>query len=384
VLRRVTSSGAASDATLERLVAFAVIVVCYATALSGLQGRLDGYPQADERPFLMVGGLMAVMIVTGYVASAVVGADAGDRRRLGVLALVALTHGLLIGAMQIPFGQEFYRSGGKLAEVELSRQLVEEGALGFARINGPFLSPNAFGYTVLLLALVFVVAHWSSARARAFFVYLIAGGAAVMLSLSKALLGYYGLAILVLLRYAAGRLATALVVFAAAAGLLLFASTQLYQLVLAVFRWQEGGLGSRQFAWLAVFRELQPLDWVFGIGLSAWPVFFEKHVGIALSDPHSLPLSVAGTFGLVGVLFYGLLVATLVGALWRARNDAERAAIYLLLLLFLVKDLVSIPAVLGNTPLTFLVWLLLGLSIARWQGAAAPGPASEAAAPARG
>jgi hypothetical protein len=205
-----------------------------------------------------------------------------------------------------------------------------------------------------------------------------------MLSLSKALLGYYGLAILVLLRYAAGRLAAALAVFAAATGLLLFASTQLYQLVLAVFRWQEGGLGSRQFAWLAVFRELQPLDWVFGIGLSAWPVFFEKHVGIALSDPHSLPLSVAGTFGLVGVLFYGLLVATLVGALWRARNDAERAAIYLLLLLFLVKDLVSIPAVLGNTPLTFLVWLLLGLSIARWQGAAAPGPASEAAAPARG
>jgi hypothetical protein len=215
-------------------------------------------------------------------------------------------------------------------------------------------------------------------------VYVIAGGAAVLLSLSKALLGYYGLAVLVLLRYAAGRLATALVVFAAAAGLLLFASTQLYQLVLAVFRWQEGGLGSRQFAWLAVFRELQPLDWIFGVGLSAWPVFFEKHVGIALSDPHSLPLSVAGTFGLVGVLFYGLLVTTLLRSLWRARDDTDRVAIYLLLLLFLLKDLVSIPAVLGNTPLTFLVWLLLGLSIARWQGAAVPGRASAVAAPAPG
>ena len=381
-LRRVVSSRVWSDKSLELLVVFAVIVVAYATAMSGLQSRLDGYAQSDGRPFLLVGGLMAVMIVTGYVASAVVGPDAGDRRRLGYLSVGALTHALLVGAMQVPFGQEFYRSGENLSKVEMSRQLVEEGALGFARINGPFLSPNAFGYTVLLLALVVVIVLWSSARTRAFFVYVIAGGAAVMLSLSKALLGYYGLAVLVLFRYAAGRLATALAVFATATGILIFATTQLYQIMLAVFRVQEGGLGSRQFAWLAVFRQLQPLDWIFGVGLSAWPVFFEKQVGIALSDPHSLPLSVAGTFGLVGVLFYVLLITMLVRSLWRARTDTDRLAIYLLLLLFLLKDLVSIPAVLGNTPLTFLVWLLLGLSIARWQVAATRSRESAAGVPA--
>jgi len=384
VLRRVATADVRFDAGLERLAAFALVVVAYATAMSAVQSQLHGYAQADSRPFLMVGGLMAVMIVTGYVASAVVGSDASDRKRLGLLSIGALGHALLVGVLQVPYGQAFYRSGDNLAKVELSHQLVDEGALGFARINGPFLSPNAFGYTVLLLALVAVVVLWRSARVRAFFVYVIAGGAAVMLSLSKALLGYYGLAVLVLFRYAAGRLAAGLAVFACAAGIAAFVSTRAYDLLLAVFRVQEGGIGSRQYAWLAVLRELQPLDWLFGVGLSAWPVFFEDHVGIALSDPHSLPLSVAGTFGIVGVLFYALLVATLLTSLKRARDDTDRVSVFLLLLLFLLKDLVSIPAVLGNTPLTFLVWLLLGLSIARWQEAARPAASPAAPAAARG
>ena len=366
-LRRAASAPVRASPVLERLALFAVIVVVYAVGMSALQAHLDGYPQADGRPYLMVGGLMLVMIVTGYVAGAVVGPDQAERRRLGWLSVGALVHALLIGALQIPFGQEYYRSGDNLAKVEMSRQLVEEGVLGFARINGPFLSPNAFGYTILLLALAVVIALWSSARARAFVFYVVAGGAAVMLSLSKALLGYYALAVLVQFRYVAGRFATALALAAAGAGILVFASTSLYQIVLAVFRVQEGGLGSRQWAWLAVLRELQPQDWIFGVGLSAWPVFFERHVGLALSDPHSLPLSVAGTFGIVGVLFYLLLIGTLLRSLARANGEAGRVAILLLLLLFLLKDLVSIPAVLGNTPLTFLVWLLLGLSVAEWR-----------------
>ena len=67
------------------------------------------------------------------------------------------------------------------------------------------------------------------------------------------------------------------------------------------------------------------------------------------------------------MLFYVLLVTTLVRRIGTSRTEEERVAIYLLLLLFLLKDLVSIPAVLGNTPLTFQVWLLLGLSIAHWR-----------------
>jgi hypothetical protein len=367
MVRRVATSRANSDPAVERLVLFAGIVVAYAIAMSALQVHLHGYPQSDGRPYLAVGGLIIVMIVTGYVTSAVLGADEGDRRRLGFLAGGALAHALLVGLMQIPFGQEFYRSGDNLAKVEMSRQLVEEGALGFARINGPFLSPNAFGYTILLFALMVVVTLWKSARTRAFIFYVIAGGAAVMLSLSKALLGYYGLAVLVQFRFLAGRLATTLAVAVAGIGVLLFTSTQFYELLLAVFRVQQGGLGSRQWVWLAVLRELQPQDWIFGVGLSAWPLFFEHYVGIALSDPHSLLLSVAGTFGIAGVLFYVLLVTTLLRRIGTSRTEEERVAIYLLLLLFLLKDLVSIPAVLGNTPLTFQVWLLLGLSIAHWR-----------------
>ena len=94
--------------------------------------------------------------------------------------------------------------------------------------------------------------------------------------------------------------------------------------------------------------------------------FFNQQIGVELSDPHSLPLSVAGTFGLPGILFYLMLLGLLAReSLVRDSTAARRLGIYLLLLVFLVKDLVSIPAVLGNTPLTFMIWLLLGLVLVR-------------------
>ena len=80
-IRRVSTLPVRSNPVLERLALFAVIVVAYATAMSALQSHLNGYPQADGRPYVMVGGLMLVMIVTGYVAGAVLGPDPAERRR---------------------------------------------------------------------------------------------------------------------------------------------------------------------------------------------------------------------------------------------------------------------------------------------------------------
>jgi hypothetical protein len=263
-------------------------------------------------------------------------------------------------------GQEFYRSVGSLAKVELSSQLMEAGAIGFVRINGPFLSPNAFGYTMILLATLSFLTLFNTARLRVFFLYLIVGLAAVLLSTSKALLGYYGLVCAVLFGFVARRGVIVLVYAIGFAILGWFLTSDYFQLLLQIFRVQDGSLGSRQSAWLAVIEGLQPLDWIFGVGLSAWPPFMLERVGLPLSDPHSLPLSIAGTFGVLGVLFYVALITLLVRhALQADTDDLRRRGIWLLLLLFLVKDLVSIPTVLGNTPLTFMIWLLLGLVLAR-------------------
>lgn len=108
------------------------------------------------------------------------------------------------------------------------------------------------------------------------------------------------------------------------------------------------------------------LDWIFGVGVSAWPEFFQQQVGIPLSDPHSVVLSIPGTFGLVGILFYVMLLSLFANRFRPDAADERRLAVYLLLLLFLGKDLVSIPVLIGNTPLTFLIWLILGLALGDW------------------
>jgi hypothetical protein len=366
LLRNAPRPAAAGERSLAWLALLALTVASYCTIASWMQSAFGGYAQAAQRPYYFVGALMAVMILAGFFGRRALDRREGDRRLLGGLAVFSTVHALLIGILQIPLGQEFYRSSGSLLKVELSQQLMEAGAIGFARINGPFLSPNAYGYTMIQLATLSILTLFDTARLRVFFLYIAVGLAAVLLSMSKALLGYYGLVCAVLLAFVARR---GVIVFVYLLGFVLlgwFLTSDYFQLLLAIFRVQEGSLGSRQTAWLAVIQSLQPLDWVFGIGLSAWPPFFESKVGLPLSDPHSLPLSIAGTFGLPGVVFYAALIVMLLRrGLQAGADDVRRLGIWLLLLLFLVKDLVSIPTVLGNTPLTFMIWLLLGLVLTR-------------------
>jgi hypothetical protein len=67
----------------------------------------------------------------------------------------------------------------------------------------------------------------------------------------------------------------------------------------------------------------------------------------------------------MGVVFFVLLVVTVLRAPVAGEQlPARRLGKALLVLLLLVKDLASIPSVLGNTAVTFLVWLLLGLVMA--------------------
>jgi hypothetical protein len=350
---------------LERLVVMAMGLVVYGVGVAWAHDALGGYPQSTERPFPVVAALTVLMILAGYYSRRILDLDAAGRRLLGGLAVFAIAHALAIGLLQIPLGQEAYRSGTTLAQVEATRQLMEAGAIGFARINGPFLSPNAFGYTILLLAVIAAVTLFESARWRVALVYVVAGAAAVLLSMSKAVLGYYGLSGLVLSYFVIGGKRTALLALALLAALPFLLSSDLGQLGFEVFRVQEDTLGTRQFAWRAAIENLRLIDWLSGIGVGAWPPFFERHVGEAMSDPHALLLSLPGTYGLLGVVFFILLLVTVIRAPVDGTDiGSRRLGKALLILLLLVKDLASIPSVLGNTPVTFLVWLLIGLVMA--------------------
>jgi len=350
---------------IEQIVIMAVALVVYGVGIAWAQNSLGGYPQSGDRPFAVVAALTILMILSGYCSREALDTDRSNRRLLGVLAIVALGHALAIGLLQIPFGQQVYRSGTNLAQVEATKQLVEAGAIGFARINGPFLSPNTFGYTILMFAVIAAATLFDKARWRITFVYVVAGAAAVLLSMSKAVLGYYGLGGIALSYYLIGGKRTAMVAFAALVALPLVLSSDLVRLAFDVFRIQEDTLGTRQFAWSAALDNLHWIDWVSGIGVGAWPVFFERYVGEAMSDPHALLLSLPGTYGLLGVVFFVLLVVTVLRAPVAGEQlSARRLGKALLVLLLLVKDLASIPSVLGNTAVTFLVWLLIGLVMA--------------------
>ena len=351
------------DKAMFYLWLIALIVVFYSICVSWAQDNLGGYPQSERRPYPVVGGLMCLMITVGYMSAR----DALERpdglKLLGAAALLAVTHSLLIGLIQIPLGPEFYRSAGNLARVLEMGQLTDAGAFGFARINGPFLSPNAFGFSILLCCLVAIVASvhdWKMLVIRSFLLF---GFAAVVLSASKALAAFYVVFGCILYWTSVSRVRFVLYSVVAIIGLISLLSTQYGELLVAAFR-IGGGLGAREVAWTAVVQNLSFTDWTFGIGLSAWPEFFGQNAGFELSDPHSVILSVPGTFGLAGILLYLCILVVLAEKYFSGNgNTGSRIAILGMLTLLLGKDLASIPTLLGNTPLTYLVWLCLTLTI---------------------
>lgn len=356
---------------IERVVVMVIALVLYGVGIAWANDTLGGYPQSADRPFVAVAALTVVMVMSGYFSRHILDLDPANRRLLGVLAVLAIAHAIVIGILQIPFGQEVYRSGTNLAQVEATNQLMEAGVLGFARINGPFLSPNTFGYTILLFAVIAAVTLFETARWRVAFVYVIAGAGAVVLSMSKAVLGYYGLSGLVLSYFVIGGKRTFLLALAVLLAVPLILSNDLVQFAFEVFRVQEDTLGTRQLAWSAVVDNLGLVDWISGIGVGAWPPFFAQHIGWTLSDPHALLLSLPGSYGVLGVIFFVLLLATVFRAPIVGEDvTARRLGKGLLILVLAFKDLASIPAVLGNTPVTFLVWLVIGLVMA------SPKPAS--------
>jgi hypothetical protein len=97
---------------------------------------------------------------------------------------------------------------------------------------------------------------------------------------------------------------------------------------------------------------------VFGTGIAYWPVFLERTVGFSLSDPHTWVLSIPGTYGLIGIAFYGLLGLFLFNSARQTSGYLRSVAIGLACMFFIV-DASSIPYVIGNTPITMMIWAAL-------------------------
>jgi len=360
VVRFLVGRGAASvlNSPVAPLLGMAIIVVLYGTIASFANEMLGGYPQDLTRSPVLVGVLMVGMICIGVISAFELFRDECFPKRILLVVGVLVCNALFVAAVKIFIGPFVFVHASELAGLEEAAQLVVPTSFGFPRITGTYLTPNGFALCYALVALMLLLrANYQKITCRYIFGYFLLGSILSVLSCSKAILIFFGLSIFVLLihNYKAMLsmtllLGAAIIVVIPKVGLERF---------LDGFRIPSFAEGSyRADSWSLTVNSFSLFDWIFGTGLSAWPQFFQQNLGYKLSDPHSYILSIPGTFGILGVFFY-CMVALILGKVLFVSSGGGRALAACLLGLFFVKDAVSIPYLLGNTPVTILVWILL-------------------------
>lgn len=343
----------------------ATFVVLFALQISVAQDFFGGLAQAPERSPFAVGGLMIFMTWIGIHAAFLLRRQPQGIEVVTAVVLMLLLHGLSIALAQVFIDSTFMASSQGLAEIEDSSQLSIETAVGIPRIHGTYLTPNAFALCMILLVLV-VRAVRKDERFGFTFAFFWFGLGMVLsaLSLSKAIGIFFLLTTFFMFVQLAGWKAVLGVFLLGLAVLGWLLSSGLTEELLSAFRITSelGGDSYRAQAWHLVVSKFNWYDWITGAGLSHWPVLFDTYMGVRLSDPHTWLLSVPGTFGLIGTLFFLAIIYSLIRIVFKSTGNAKMVAISLLTL-FLVKDMFSIPYLLGNTPLSFLIWLILALTL---------------------
>ncbi|HFD80702.1 MAG TPA: hypothetical protein ENK05_09980 [Gammaproteobacteria bacterium] len=345
----------------------ASVVILYAMAVSLIQGSLGGHPQSIHRNPLLVGGLILFMVWSGLYTGQILARNAASVRTTVFVIFLLVFHGMIVALIQAFYSPTFLASAHGAIDIESAVQLVVPTVFGIPRLTGTFLTPNGFALAMLLLLLLVpAVRGETSVRPAYTGVWLVSGGLLSMISFSKALAIFYLISSWLMLFRLFGKNRRAILLFMFASALVTGAVLWWMdlQLLSDAFRLtgELGGTSYRSRAWSLTLSDFRWEDWLFGTGLAYWPVFFQHSMGESLADPHSWVLSVPGTFGLPGLLFYLFVAYGLVSIVRSDRSERGLVA-SIFLVLFFIKDLFSMPSLLGNTPLTFLVWV--GISALR-------------------
>ena len=346
---------------IPAIVLFAFFVIVYGTIISAIYSFLDYLPQDSDRPFWMVGMLMMLNVWFAHYFNVMISAGKIRFRDYAPFAWMALIHFLLVLVGQIWFGPGFLVNADENSDLVDFSQLVVSSALGIPRMTAQFSSPNTMALFFILAFLVLFQGrrHWKLSRGWLVF-WVLCGIVITVTSQSKAIALFFAVTFLFLSVHKLGWVISILVGF----GLLFvvdsFVTASLFDMLTDAFRISNELSGSslRSRTWSAVISNFNSMDWVFGTGLSHWPIFIEQHLGIRLTDPHTVILSIPGTFGVFGVLFYFFLIIKLVKTAMRAHGGRQFASV-VLLGVFLVRDMFGIPYIFGNTPVTFLIWFVL-------------------------
>lgn len=368
--QRITWAKDQTDGRLVRCALFAVSVMFYGFILSVMQNYLGGYAQSSERPPLLIAGLASFMIITALISLRLVFENDELRRGLGYVVILAILNNVVVLLIQGVAGNTLFHSPDGVQNMLQATQLTEQTALGIPRLTGTYLTPNGFGLYTALLVLVWIYLRFDAKRPGAITVWtVVAVGLLFSLgTMSKDVTLFFGglTFLLIVWRYGWLRASAAVVAFVVIAAILIdiHYGSDWNNLAIA-FRIHSAAIAQDSYrlqAWKYVVSNFTAVDWLIGTGLASWPAIFQTALGFKLADPHTWVLSVPGSFGLFGLLFYAYLFVQLILAAYSANARIRFLALTLLYLVFLI-DLFEIMLPLGNTPVTYVIWLLIGLCL---------------------
>ena len=351
----------ADDRVFTRLVLCGLLLVAYGIASSFVQQKLQLHEQLEDRPYYVLGGLMAMMMVSGYLANRLLAADPFASVRLRTVSAMILGHILLITLLQTVFGPSFGASGTGAAAISELYELIDGGDRGMARLTGPFLSPNTLAMLPCLYLLIYLRASRGGEISDNFILTFACVGVAVaVLGGARSMFGFYLLATGMLVWTKSPKRALALGLIGLPA---VFIVGVPWDDLLVLMRFHDidslQSLGMRGAYWNACLHNLTREQWLFGSGLSHWPVFLRYYVGYPGADPHNWVFSMAGSFGIPGLLFYASLGMLLLRRGFSGPKRYRAIALCLLVLL-LGRDLANVQYVVNNHAMGCLYWVCIG------------------------
>jgi hypothetical protein len=346
---------------LKRVTLGALLVITY-----GLYNSIFfGYTQSSDRPYYLVWGLMSVMVISGVVAATEIARQRQGLKKLKIVAIVCILHILMVLSFQVKYGVDFLKSPIGAEAIHIENKEFLEANWGLIRLTGTFLSPNAASLAAALLCMLIIISYQNQGVGYFFIgLYSLMGLFICILTLNKSMVIFYAGSTLFLIWYRSKKLFVALGGLALIGFVYLATSKiagKLWYVASLAFRWRGiAFLGERAIMWGAVINEFSWKEWILGTGLSHWPELFARYEKFPEKDPHSLLLSIPGTFGIVGIIYY-LAIAYILFKFLRDKLVWKRMISMCLILIIFIRDLVEIPLFLHNSPMSYLIWLNLGL-----------------------
>ena len=347
------------DARQFRTLVFcAIALVTYGLISSWMYSYFGYYQQSPTRHYGVVGCLMLIMILTGYLTHQAICNDPFAVTRLRVVVVCILIHIFLIVSLQVKYGPMFGASSKGAAAIRQQDQSINPGERGLARLHGPFLSSNTLASVPSLFMLILLRTRRSRMIPAAFIVaFFVVGMSTSALGGARTMFVYYlaATAAMTWTRSPGKTLGTAVLMAP-----LIFLVEIPWDDILVVMRLNNlQSLGVRGRLWQVTLDHMHLQEWLLGFGLAHFPAIFKTKLGVVTSDPHTWILSIAGMFGSFGLLFYFFLTVRLLQRSFSI-DKVGRASAVCLLLFLIGRELGNIQYVFNNHPLCCLYWISIG------------------------